>query len=278
MKKAIVTALAGAVVGGIALPAQASPEQDLKAFRKYYQQRFPDVKLDDFGNGAYALDKDLRTQWQEIEQFPPYETAIEEGEKLFKTPFANGKSLASCFPGWDKGIRQNYPYFDGKTGKVKTLDLEINECRERNGEKPWDYKKGPMAAVTAFLAYKSRGKKIDIKIPNDKRALAAYEQGKRHFYSKRGQLNLSCANCHVDSAGQLIRADLLSPALGHPTHFPVFRSTWGEIGTLHWRYSGCNEQVRAKPFKEQSDEYRNLEYFHTYMSNGLTVNGPGARK
>ena len=41
---------------------------------------------------------------------------------------------------------------------------------------------------------------------------------------------------------------------------------------------GCNKQVRAKPFPAQSEEYRALEYFHTYMRNGLAVNGPGARK
>jgi sulfur-oxidizing protein SoxA len=41
---------------------------------------------------------------------------------------------------------------------------------------------------------------------------------------------------------------------------------------------GCNKQVRFKPYKPQSEEYRNLEYFHTYMSNGLELNGPGARK
>jgi sulfur-oxidizing protein SoxA len=36
--------------------------------------------------------------------------------------------------------------------------------------------------------------------------------------------------------------------------------------------------VRFKPYKPQSDEYRNLELFHTYVSNGLELNGPGARK
>jgi sulfur-oxidizing protein SoxA len=76
----------------------------------------------------------------------------------------------------------------------------------------------------------------------------------------------------------MIRADKLSPALGQPTHFPVYRSKWGEMGTLHRRYVGCNRNIRAKPFKPQSDEYRALEYFHTYMSNGIAVNGPGARK
>ena len=75
-----------------------------------------------------------------------------------------------------------------------------------------------------------------------------------------------------------VRADLLSPGLGQVTHFPVYRSKWGSMGTLHRRYAGCNGQVRAKPFKAQSEAYANLEYFHTYMSNGLTINGPGARK
>jgi sulfur-oxidizing protein SoxA len=128
------------------------------------------------------------------------------------------------------------------------------------------------------MAYTSRGNIFDIKIPDDPRALDAYNKGKQFFYAKRGQLNMACADCHVYNAGNRIRADLLSPALGHLTHFPVYRSKWGEIGTAQRRYDGCNKQVRAKPFKPQSEEYNNLEYFHTYMSNGLEVNGPGARK
>ena len=50
------------------------------------------------------------------------------------------------------------------------------------------------------------------------------------------------------------------------------------MGTLHRRFDGCNKQVRAKPLASQGEEYRNLEYFLTYMSNGMEVNGPGARK
>jgi sulfur-oxidizing protein SoxA len=119
---------------------------------------------------------------------------------------------------------------------------------------------------------------IEVKIPDDPRALEWYERGKRHFYAKRGQLNLACADCHVNYAGMSLRTDLLSPALGHVTHFPVYRSKWGELGTLHRRYGGCNRQVRAKDFPAQSEEYRALEFFHTYMSNGFAVNGPGARK
>ena len=44
------------------------------------------------------------------------------------------------------------------------------------------------------------------------------------------------------------------------------------------RFAGCVRDVRAKPFELQSTEFRNLEYFLSYMSNGLEFNGPGARK
>ncbi len=278
MRRLTTLTLVLTVGAGVSAAALASPEDDLEKFRKHFSDRFPEVAFNDFGNGVYSIDAPSRAQWEEIEEFPPYEIAVEEGEEMFKTPFASGKTYADCFPNGGIGIRQNYPYFDTKTGTVKTLEQEINECRVKNGEKPLKWAKGKIASISAYMAYTSRGNKMDIEVPDDPRALEWYERGKRHFYGKRGQLNLACANCHVDSAGMMIRADKLSPALGHVTHFPVYRSKWDDMGTLHRRYGGCNKQVRAKPFKHQSDEYRALEYFHAYMSNGIEVNGPGARK
>jgi len=135
-----------------------------------------------------------------------------------------------------------------------------------------------MAAISAYMAYSSRGEKIALKPPSSPAAMAAYDEGKQFFYTKRGQLNFSCMDCHGGAAGKRVRADTLSPALGHTSHFPVYRSKWGGMGTLHRRFAGCNTNIRAKPFKAQSKEYRNLEYFLSYMNNGLEFNGPGARK
>ncbi len=278
MKKLLSIVAVLGIVAAAPQPASATPEQDLKEFRAYFKQRFPNVPFEDYVNGVYAVDAASRAQWEAIEDFPPYEINIEKGKELFNTPFKNGKTYASCFPNDGIGIRQNYPYFDKASGKVVTLESAINDCRVKNGEKPLKWKKGPIADISAYMAYTSRGKKMNIVVPNDPRALEWYERGKHHFYAKRGQLNMACADCHVYNAGNRIRADILSPALGHVTHFPVYRSKWGELGTLHRRYGGCNKQVRAKPFKAQSDEYKALEYFHSYMSNGLPVNGPGARK
>jgi len=257
----------------------AGPPEDRSAFIAYFKARFPDVPFAEYANGIYAIDKGSRDQWLEIEEFPPYEFAIDQGASLWQETFADGKGYADCFENSSKGVRQNYPKYDRQAGEVITLELAINRCRQNHGEKTFEYGGEKMVALSAFMAFESRGNPFNISVPaDDPGALAAYEQGKQFYYSKRGQLNFSCADCHVVSAGQYVRADRLSASLGHPTHFPVYRSKLGALISLQQRFAGCVRDVRAKPFGLQSAEYRNLEYFLTYMSNGLEVNGPGARK
>ena len=166
-----------------------------------------------------------------------------------------------------------------RLGEVETLETAINRCREKHGQTGFEYGGEQLLALTAYMAFVSRGNPINVTVSSDDEgAMAAYEKGKQFYYTKRGQLNLSCFDCHVTSVGQYVRADHLSASLGHPTHFPVYRSKLGGMISLQQRFSGCVRDVRAKPFALQSREFRNLEYFLTFMSNGLEVNGPGARK
>jgi sulfur-oxidizing protein SoxA len=271
----------GAIVACAAQTAWAAdaidPAADFKAFRAYFTGRFSKVQLDDFVNGPYSMDEGLRKQWKAIEEFPPYEFAVDKGKDMFAAGFANGKTYGDCFADKGIGIRQNYPYFDAKSGQVITLELALNQCREANGEKPISYTSDDMAALTAYMAFTSRGKRFDIKIPDDPRALAAYRKGEEYFYTRRGQLNFSCASCHVQSAGNHIRTEVLAPALGILAAMPIYRSEWGGMGTISRRFVTCNSQVRAVPLPPQDELYRDVEYFLSYMGNGLPVSGPGAR-
>jgi sulfur-oxidizing protein SoxA len=265
----------------LVLPAAAAdapdPQADFKAFREYFTKRFPKVPLNEFVNGPYSMDADLHRQWEEKEEFPPYEFALDAGREMFATPFRNGKTYADCFPQRGVGIRQNYPYFDLKAGEVVTLELALNRCREANGEAPYSYEKDEMAALTAIMAYTSRGKPFEIKIPDDPRALAAYTAGEQYFYQRRGQLNFSCAGCHVQHPGERIRSEMLAPALGLMAAMPIYRSEWGGMGTISRRLTTCNVQVRGVPLAPQDELYRDVEYFLTFMGNGLPVAGPGSR-
>jgi sulfur-oxidizing protein SoxA len=49
------------------------------------------------------------------------------------------------------------------------------------------------------------------------------------------------------------------------------------MGTFSRRIVTCNTQVRGTALPPQDELYRDVEYFLTYMSNGLPVSGPGAR-
>ena len=267
---------------GVAAPfARATdtpdPAADARAFRDFFVKKFPQVKPDDFVNGPYSMNEDMHKQWEEKEQFPPYEFALEAGKEMFAKPFRNGKSYADCFRNGGIGVRQDYPTFDETEGKVITLELALNRCREANGEAPYSYVKDEMASLTAYMAFTSRGKPFDIRIPNDPRALEAYETGKRYFYTRRGQLNFSCASCHVQNPGERIRAEVLAPAIGILNAMPIYRSEWSGMGTISRRFTTCNSQIRGVPLEPQSEEYRDLEYYLSYVSNGLPISGPGAR-
>jgi sulfur-oxidizing protein SoxA len=277
MKKLVLTLAALGLTAGASVTL-ATPQEDQEHWKTYFETRFPNVPEEDFVNGVYAIDPVGRENWEAIEEFPPYETAISAGEEMWNKPFANGKTYADCFPD-GPAIEGKYPHWDKERGMVITLPLALNECLEANGEKPLKYKKGPIADLLSYIAFQSRGQITNVEIPaDDPRALEAYEKGKQIYFARRGQFNFNCASCHALNAGNTLRTEILSPAFGHTTHFPVYRSKWGEMGTLHRRFSGCFEQVRAKAYEAQGEEFRDLEFFMTYMNNGLPLNGPGARK
>ncbi len=258
--------------------AVAGPKEDQSLLKQHYQRLFPTLELKDYSDAIYAIDPIARESWEAIEEFPPYEPSIDQGEVEFNTPFKNGKTYSDCFPDKGVGIANRYPKWDSEKKEVVTLARAVNVCRTTNGEPALPYKKGKIAQILAYMAYTSRGKPIEITVPDEPEALAAYEEGKKYYYQRRGQLNFSCATCHIQNAGKKIRVETLSPMLGHTSGWPVYRLKWGQIGTLHRRFIGCHKQIRAMPPSPQSRELGNLEYFMSYTSNGVPSNGPTTRK
>jgi len=247
--------------------------KDLNLIQGYFKKRFPDVAFRDFANGVYALDSIARENWEALEEFPPYEVHIEAGEDYWS---ANNAVYNKCFPG-GPAIKHLYPKWDDQLNTVITVPYAINQCRQAHSLTKLDYMGAEMNSLVAYIAYQSRDNIINVTVPNEE-ALAAYQRGKKFYFTRRGQLNFACFHCHFDNAGKRLRAESLGPALGQTTGWPTYRNKWGALGPLHKRYIGCNKQVRAAPFEAQSETYRDLEYFHTYMNNGLPINGPAVRR
>ncbi|MDX1352217.1 MAG: sulfur oxidation c-type cytochrome SoxA [Thiomicrorhabdus sp.] len=276
MKKTLLIALSlGVTVGAASTSALAvDPEMDRQQIVDFFKAKNPKIAPEEYINGAYIYDADKFAQWEAAEEFPPYLDAIDAGEAAWNKDKA---VFEKCFGSDVSKIRVKYPYFDDAANKVVTLEGAINQCRTDAGLKPYKLKKGTLAQVSAYLAYNARGQKINVKIESEG-ARKAYEAGRAIYIEPRGQLGLSCAKCHTYNSGRKARSNILSPNLGHTTHFPVFRAKWQALGTLHRRYEGCNKNMRANPFKAQGTEYSNLEFFQAYVSNGLEINGPGYRE
>lgn len=275
MKKLLLAVIGASLLFG-ALGVNAAPEQDRKAVLDLYKSKFPNIKFDDYVYGALNFSADALDQYKSIMEFPPYDAQVDQGRKLWETPFKNGKKYTDC-GNVGKNMAGHYPYFDEKLGKVVTYEMAINSCRRANGEAEYDYADmKTMGLLTAYSRSLSDGMRMSVKVEGPK-ALEAYEKGKQFFFQRRGQLSFSCAHCHMQQVGMTLRTELLSPALGHAVHWPEFRA--GEnVTTLQTRYTQCNSQVRAVPFKQGSEEYNNLEYFHSYISNGLPMQTPVFRK
>lgn len=264
-------------LAGLALPVAADPASDLKRYQNFMRGHLPDLSFEAMSDGMYNFSEDKRSQWLDIMEFPPYEVHVEKGQALFEAPLKDGKHYSDCFDKGGIGIAHTWPRFDKASGKVLPLAQALNDCRSRHGSKPLPLLKGELVLVMAYMAETSRGKAIEITVPDDPRALAAYEDGKRIYFTRRGPRDFACYHCHWKAAGLRIRGNELSPAIGQATHFPSYRSKWGDIGPLQRRYKGCMRNTGAIPLKEGSEAMNNLEYFHTFLSNGIPMNAPGTR-
>lgn len=287
MKKFLTGVLAASLLGtaGIAAAAPANPSDPAafaQKFRQYFYDRFPDVPHGKYNLGVFALSKDSYSQYQNMMTFPPQDEYIAKGKKLWEDyTLPNGKKLSSCV-GPAKGLRARYPYFNTTDGKVHNLGLDLINCQKNAGvpaNKVWDPKHnyGKLANVLAYLASESRGMKVDVQIPDDPRAVKAFNKGKEMWFRKTGRLNQSCADCHQYHSGQRARSQMLHAGIGNTVAFPVFRWSKNKMFTLNKRLYGCMRDTGTIPYKQYSSHYRDLEYFLAYIDNGLVINGPGLR-
>jgi sulfur-oxidizing protein SoxA len=109
----------------------------------------------------------------------------------------------------------------------------------------------------------------------DPRMTPVVEAGRALWHKRLGQLDLSCAQCHDDNAGQKLASAPIPEA--HPTGYPIYRLEWQTTGSLQRRIRGCLTGVRAEPFAYGADEYIALEAFLMERARGMEIETPGVR-
>jgi len=223
-------------------------------FRSKETQAF---EVDDFDNPGMIFVDQAADVWETVEG-------------------SEGKSCASCHEGPESmaGLRAVMPKWNEAAGEVWTMEMYINDCRtNRMGAEAWGWTATPMRNMTALITLQSRGMPVNVAIEGPQKA--TWEKGKEIYYTRYGQLELSCASCHEDNYDNLIRADHLSQ--GQINGFPAYRLKNARLNSVHGRFKGCIRDTRAETFNPGSEEFIALELYVASRGNGLSVEGPSVR-
>jgi sulfur-oxidizing protein SoxA len=225
---------------------------------------------------TYATDATRGIQDEDI--MNPAMLWVDQGEDLWsKVDGEAGKACATCHNDASKSmstVGARYPVYQASIGKMINIEQRINQCREeRMKAKPFKWESTEMLSMTSYVRYQSRGVPMNVKIDGD--AKPFFDKGEAFYKQRRGLLDMSCANCHIENAGNMIRANTLSQ--GQSNGFPTYRLKWQKPGSIHRRFRGCNKQVRSQPYGYGSDEYTNLELYLAWKGRGLAVETPAVR-
>jgi len=203
---------------------------------------------------------------------------VQQGEALWAQRTGNAaRSCADCHgdaAASMRGAAARYPIYDAKLGRPITLNGRIQQCRvERQEAAPLKPDSDTLLALTAYVGLQSRG--MPMQVASDGPARSFYEAGRTLFTRRQGQLNLSCAQCHDDRAGQRLGGSVIPQ--GHANGYPEYRLEWQSIGSLERRLRNCMIGVRAEPFADDSLDLVELELYLGARANGLAVETPAVR-
>ncbi|NKB76400.1 MAG: sulfur oxidation c-type cytochrome SoxA [Gammaproteobacteria bacterium] len=268
----------------MSLPSLATPEigeieEEIKQFQKFFLDRFPTVQLQAYQNGVNALPQYAHRlrNWELHVSTPNHLDEIERMQQRWQQPFIDGATFTQCFS--DKPAGNQYPYFNGTS--IRTIVSDINDCLSLHGERTIDPNHPEMAKLVAFYKSRANGQPMSVDYSSPEMR-EAYQKGRQYYWTRRGQLNFSCASCHVQNAGNQLRSDVIGAAMGQTTGFPVYRTTWAfqgqPWGTVHRRYASCNVMAGAAPLPPQSEEYVALQVYQAIMNTGIPLNVPGRRQ
>ena len=243
------------MVTEVAAPAHMENVDTIYSGWRFRSEETQALEMDDFENPAMVFVDQALDLWDKVEG-------------------AEGKACSSCHEDGEDfaGLRPSLPRVEN--GQLVTMENLVNECRtDRMGADAWKWSGGQMTAMTALIGLQSRGMPVDVVIDGD--AAPFWEQGKELYYTKVGQLQMACSNCHEDNYGVMIRADHLSQ--GQINGFPTYRLKNTKMNSSHGRFKGCMKNIRATPYKEGGEEFKALELYLASRGQGLSIETPSVR-
>ncbi|MCY4147859.1 MAG: sulfur oxidation c-type cytochrome SoxA [Gammaproteobacteria bacterium] len=252
--------------------------EEIEQFQAFFLERFFSVSLEEFNEGPYSLPQSVpqAATFRFLEQLPPYMHALIPARSEWNRTY-NGTTLKNCMSRHPPA--NQFPYV--LDNRVMSIEMAILDCLESQDRSFARSDSVELAALTAVFREQARGiaNQVDL---DDEKLKALYREGYRIFWSRQGQYNYSCASCHVQNAGNTLAGELISPALGHTTAFPVYSQTRAsQTGngwvTLREQYQQCISRMGAASPHLGDQRLLALEVFQTMNDVSIPLKAPQSR-
>ena len=173
-----------------------------------------------------------------------------------------------------RGVAARYPAWDVPLGRPVDLAQRINLCRERHQRTtPFAAESQELLALESYVAHASRG--LPTAPPDDARLQPYRMRGEALHKTRIGQLDLSCAQCHDERAGQRLAGSVIPQ--GRRVGYPIYRLEWQGLGSLQRRLRNCMTGVRAQPLAYGASEMVELELYLAWRDRGMAMETPAVR-
>jgi sulfur-oxidizing protein SoxA len=208
---------------------------------------------------------------------------IDKAKELWNTKGATGASCASCHHTPDPEVRfkawaASMPRWDKRLAKVLGVEEFVYRHAKATTGHAWLMGRDENATMATYLRNLANGTPIAVDVSTSA-AKEAWQRGKAIMERKVGRLNFACSDCHSSarSANHWVRGQWLADAKGFTVHFPTWRTSRSAIWDIRQRFQWCNVAIGADELPPDANEYGDLEFYLTSLSNGLKLSVPGIR-
>ncbi len=211
----------------------------------------------------------------------PGELFVAMGEELYESLEGNGKTIKDCDfgkgPGVLEGAYAELPKYFKDTNRVEDLDTRVKSCLENvlGLKYDEDFGREEVVALVSYIASFSNEMPINVTL-DDPQEKEMFEIGKRLWFWRAGQMDMSCAACHDRYPGRRVRlAPIRNPEQGLSDHWPAYTFSFDKMYTLENRVNFCYDSIQIPHPDFYSEPHIALALYMRFRANGNLLDVPG---
>lgn len=252
---------------------------EIKDIVAYLKTLTKPVKFDSTQENPDTRTVPIETRDNFDEFVNPAMMSVDMGKDLYITEGPTGKSCQSChekpdveFATWATDM----PKVETRMNKVIGVEEFVTRHAMATTGAEYLSQSEENLAMAIYLRFLANGHPIAID-KSDRNTQLAIRRGEDLMNRKIGQLNFACVDCHEAGANKWIRGQYLGGFVGMMDHFPVYRTSRGEIWDIRKRFQWCGVAIRANELEPDAAEYGDLEMYLMAKNNGRILSIPGIR-